>query len=345
MTQEFSTIPKPNGFPYQSDMEYRLTGRLLNELVTLLYNMEASAGNIYKGDHGGLYIELPEALTPGHVKIVSEIEDSLGTLEGRYYEAKLYLGGYVENPEGADFDAIVRSVGDESLIEGQVYLGVPVIQTIPQVAAVAFFPELAGETFANVEQVIYHVGGGSSVSIAVVLADTAKADIYRGEGAGEGGNEKKIAENVDYELRSDFAAVEGQRLLAIKVRGVWECYMVVDGVVNGRTAATLQSLTVKEDNSLEWKDELPDGSHPGDILVWEEDEPVGENPPEGRWVNLGINPTAGNILHYTTGDTWELLSNPPSQSVLVHDGDNHISWMEVEEFECPTEEEEEGEEE
>lgn len=177
--------------------------------------------------------------------------------------------------------------------------------------------------------------GKSIIAIALVLADTSKADIYRGEGD----NERKIAENVDITLRSDFAAVEGQRLLALKVRDVWECYMIVDGVANGRTAATLQSLTVKEDNSLEWKDELPDGSHPGDILVWEEDEPVGENPPEGRWVNLGINPTAGNILHYTTGDTWELLSNPPSQSVLVHDGDNHISWMEVEEFECPTEEE------
>ena len=92
--------------------------------------------------------------------------------------------------------------------------------------------------------------------IAVVLADTDLIDIYRGEGD----NEKKIAENVDYKLRSDFEVVEGQRLLALNIRGVWECYVILDGLTNfgeGVHVHYVAAMSVDpetEEKTIGWKE-------------------------------------------------------------------------------------------
>ena len=94
----------------------------------------------------------------------------------------------------------------------------------------------------------------NSSSIAPMIAKVTTAspltvDIYRGEGA----NEKKIHEGVtDVQLNSDYTATVNQRLLAIKIRGTWELYMIVDGVSENFAADVFQVLGTDGENKLCW---------------------------------------------------------------------------------------------
>ena len=83
----------------------------------------------------------------------------------------------------------------------------------------------------------------------VTTADPLTVDIYRGEGT----NEKKVHAGVtDVQLNSDYTATVNQRLLAIKIRGTWELYMIVDGVSENFAADVFQVLGADAENKLRW---------------------------------------------------------------------------------------------
>ena len=179
----------------------------------------------------------------------------------------------------------------------------------------------------------------AEVNIAkVTTVDPLTVDIYRGEGA----NEKKIHEDVtDVQLNSDYKATVNQRLLAIKIRGTWELYMIVDGVSEGYEADTQQALTKSDTNELEWGSALPAGTMENDILIWDA--------VEEEWVIGGVSDSEIGLspqlqLVETDPDNPEFQIRMKGVKLAVNNGTlevqagNYGEWVSLDA--CPPDEEE-----